>query len=122
MKDDEFITKLRAAYEPEAVNPIRFDAQLEERIAERPRRNWLWGLGGVAVAAAIALFVWTRPAASPGEPVVPSAPAIASSPSTASPDSDGEEWVVALNYDDDLGDDLGGLPDDYAELADMLEL
>lgn len=127
MKDEEFIARMRDAYTAEPVNPTRFDARLAERIETPARRGWIWGIGGGLIAAAAAVVLWMQPPA-PAPSVEPPAAVIASAesqtaPSVASPvDAEpAEEWLAALDTEA-LDDGLDGLPDDYVELADMLEL
>lgn len=126
MKDEEFIARMRDAYTAEPVNPTRFDARLAERIETPARRGWIWGLGGGLIAAAAAVVLWMQPPA-PAPSIEPPAAVIASAesqtaPSAASPDAEpAEEWLAALDIEA-LDDGFDGLPDDYAELADMLEL
>lgn len=114
--DEALLAKIREAYVPPPVNAARFDAALEARISRPARRPWLW-MGLAAAAAAVAIFAWTR-AATP----LPEAPA----PQIASvlPAQPASPLLAELDIEADLAldDHLDGLPDEYVELANYLEL
>lgn len=131
MKDDELIANIRDAYTPPAVDADKFDAALHARIAQpAQRRGWVWG-GLVATAAlAAVVFLWLGgPQVAEPQPVDAPSPQIAavlpSVPASADPTALPAEntWLAALEYDPEpSSDQFGELPDEYDELADLLEL
>lgn len=129
MKDEELIANIRDAYSPAAVDADRFDAALHARMAQpNRRRGWLWAVGGgLAVAAAIVLWlggaqVEPQPVDAPVTQMAAATPTVPPSAGATTLPAE-STWLAAMEYEPELSmDDIGGLTDEYDELADFLEL
>lgn len=107
-EDEHFADRLRAAW-PAPKPSVGFDAALERRLAApRPRPVWAYALalGGAAVAA----FLLLR------EPLVIEVPALPAVASLATPD---DAFYAALDLE---AEEEEWLPEDYAGLAEVLDL
>jgi len=119
-KDEEFIERLAARFEPAPLSPARraaFDAALAERIASR-RRSRLLAPALAAAAAAVAVAWFIVPA-----DFDPAATGRGAGDDIAAEASAAAHWERELFdpsslFEDDDVDDLEQLPDDYAAIAD----
>jgi len=108
------VERVGSLYAPEPRSPVQrvlFREALEERLAVRPAFGWeLRPTFAAAVAVVLMLFalVATRPPAT-----LPSANPTA---------NHGDTLVTLALGESDLGESSDMLPDDYAALADVLDL
>lgn len=129
-EDRAFVAKMRDAYAPSPIDADRFDAALQARLAAPTRRRgWVWGawLGGALAAAAAVILLWPSavvpPAVdAPAPQIAAVTPSVESSAAASTLPAE-STWLAAMEYEPESAtDELAGLPDDYTELADFLEL
>lgn len=131
--DRRFAERLAAHYRPQPLDPAartRFDATLRERLERRPGLPaWLPVLA--SAAAALVLFWWAWPAATPTNDAPESLPRVAvqvqapTAPATQTPDAAAspalQDWsadvLLADATDTGTPSEESYLPDEYVALA-----
>ncbi len=106
-EDEHFAARLRAEW-PAPVPSAGFDAALERRLVGRPRPVWAFALAGALVAAALVVVLRPQVPLEVPAPVLPEVAMVADDAFYAALDleAEEEEW----------------LPEDYAGLAEVLDL
>lgn len=119
-EDDAFVETVANLYAPPpltASQRTRFDARLEQRIADRARRRRPWFAVAATVVATLSLLLWRASIDAPtGEGV---APILVNEPVQSETDASAGAWILAMTTDP-LTDTDDTLPADYVAISDLL--
>ncbi|MCB9548907.1 MAG: hypothetical protein H6706_24145 [Myxococcales bacterium] len=110
--DARFVVRLRQATEAPAPSP-GFDARLAARLERRPTSTW-WLALPAAAALALGVGLWRGPAAVDAADAAP--------PSVAALAADDDEIYATLDIESAVEESDEVFPEDYATLAEYLDI